>query len=146
MKPHQWGAIRQAPTSAAAPRHALSHMPVPAPFDALAIVNARIWTGDPRRPWADALLVQGGRIAAIGSSAEVKKRARSAPALDATGRMITPGVTENGVGTLSLGGSADLVMLDRPVAHVAADTIRHAGAVLAMTAGCVVYDRDGLTR
>ncbi len=30
----------------------------PPPVSALAIVNARIWTGDARRPWADALLVR----------------------------------------------------------------------------------------
>jgi len=26
------------------------------------IVNARIATGDPRRPWADAALLDGGRV------------------------------------------------------------------------------------
>jgi predicted amidohydrolase YtcJ len=146
LKPHQLGAIRQAPTSAAAMHDALSRMPVPAAPDALAIENASIWTGDPRRPWADALLVHGDRIAAVGSSAEVKKRAGSAPVLDAKGRMVTPGVMENEVGLLSPGASADLVILDRPIARVAADTIRDAGAVLTITAGRVVYDRDGLTR
>ncbi len=64
----------------------------PAPVPALAIVNARIWTGDPRRPWADALLVRGERIEAVGSSAEVKKRAGvSVKTVDAKGMMVTPG-------------------------------------------------------
>ena len=35
----------------------------------LAVVNARAWTGDARRPWADAIAVEGERIAAVGSSA-----------------------------------------------------------------------------
>ena len=39
----------------------------------LAVVNARVWTGDPRRPWADALAADGERIALVGTSAEVKK-------------------------------------------------------------------------
>ena len=64
----------------------------PAPVSALAIVNARVWTGDTRRPWADAVLVRGERIELVGSSAEVKKRAGSATrTIDARGMMVTPG-------------------------------------------------------
>ena len=66
--------------------------PAPAPIVALAIVNARVWTGDARRPWADAVLVRGERIDAVGSSAEVKKRAGAAvKTLDARGMMVAPG-------------------------------------------------------
>src|SRR5437870_710171 len=43
----------------------------------LAVVNARLWTGDARRPWADALLTDGPRLAAVGSSAEIIKRRRA---------------------------------------------------------------------
>ncbi|MDB4891980.1 MAG: Amidohydrolase 3 [Gemmatimonadetes bacterium] len=77
------------------PAHAMSQTALaaaPAPVPALAIVNARIWTGDARRPWADALLVRGERIEAVGSSAEVKKRAgASVKTVDAKGMMVTPG-------------------------------------------------------
>ena len=41
----------------------------------LAVVNAEVWTGDIRRPWADAIAVRGVRIAAVGSSVEVRKPA-----------------------------------------------------------------------
>ncbi len=59
---------------------------------ALAVVNARVWTGDPRRPWADAIAVDGDRIAAVGSSAEVKKLAGAATrVIDAKGMMVVPG-------------------------------------------------------
>ena len=68
--------------------------PAPAPKAALAIVNARVWTGDPRRPWADALLVRGERIEMVGSSAEVKKRAGAAKVVDAKGMMVTPGFVD----------------------------------------------------
>ena len=68
--------------------------PAPAPVAALAIVNARVWTGDPRRPWADALLVRGERIEMVGSSAEVKKRAGAAKVVDAKGMMVTPGFVD----------------------------------------------------
>ena len=65
--------------------------PAPAPVSALAIVNARVWTGNPQRPWADAILVKEERIAAVGSSAEVKKHAAGAHVIDAKGMMVTPG-------------------------------------------------------
>jgi predicted amidohydrolase YtcJ len=66
--------------------------PAPAPVVALAIVNARVWTGDARRPWADAVLVRGEHIESVGSSAEVKKRAgASVKTIDAKGMMVAPG-------------------------------------------------------
>jgi hypothetical protein len=64
----------------------------------LAVVNARIWTGDVQRPWADALAVDGTRIAAVGSSAEIRKLAPgSARLIDAKGAMIVPGFTDSHV-------------------------------------------------
>ena len=71
---------------------AMPQSPVSAPVTALAIVNARVWTGDARRPWVDAVLVRGEHIELVGSSAEVKKRAGSAArTIDANGKMVTPG-------------------------------------------------------
>ena len=62
------------------------------PTPTLAIVNARVWTGDERRPWADAVLVTGDRISAVGSSAEVRKAVRPMTrVIDANGAMLTPG-------------------------------------------------------
>lgn len=49
------------------------------------VVNARIATGDPRRPWADAMLLEGGGVIAVGSSAELRKRAVDAEIIDARG-------------------------------------------------------------
>ena len=63
----------------------------------LAVVNARIWTGDARRPWADAIAVSGDRITAVGSSAEIRKLSRSARVIDARGRMLVPGFTDSHV-------------------------------------------------
>ncbi len=58
----------------------------------LAVVNARIWTADPRRPWADGLAVADDRIAAVGSSAEMRKLASSGTqVIDANGMMVVPG-------------------------------------------------------
>lgn len=49
------------------------------------IVNARVATGDPRRPWADAILLDGPRVIAIGQSAALRKRAADATVIDAKG-------------------------------------------------------------
>ena len=71
--------------------------PAPPPVS-LAVVNARVWTGDPRRPWADAVAVGGDRIAAVGSSAEVRKLAPAgARVVDARGAMVVPGFIDSHV-------------------------------------------------
>src|SRR5438552_10571595 len=61
------------------------------PSTSFAIVNARVWTGDARRPWADAVAVSDERISAVGSSAEIRKLARDARVIDAKGMMLLPG-------------------------------------------------------
>ena len=60
------------------------------PAATLAIVNARVWTGDSTRPWADAIAVSGDTILVVGSSAEVRKLGASR-VVDAKGGMVTPG-------------------------------------------------------
>ena len=58
-----------------APLAASAQEPAGGDSVSLVVVNARVWTGDARRPWADAVAVRGERIAAVGSSAEVRKMA-----------------------------------------------------------------------
>lgn len=71
--------------------------PATAPPVSLALVNARIWTGDSSRPWAEALAINGERIALIGSSEEVKQVAGKAQVIDAGGRLIVPGFIDSHV-------------------------------------------------
>jgi predicted amidohydrolase YtcJ len=53
------------------------------------IVNARVETGDPRRPWADAVALAGDRVVAAGSSAELRKLAPAeVPVVDARGTVL----------------------------------------------------------
>jgi predicted amidohydrolase YtcJ len=109
------------------------HIPEPA----LAIVNARVFTGDPRRPWADAVLVCGDRVAGVGSSAEIRKRAgASALVIDARGFLVS---THSGTGAISAGLPADLVVIDRSKADSAAPD---GEIVFRLAQGKVVVDRD----
>jgi predicted amidohydrolase YtcJ len=57
----------------------------------LTVVNARVWTADPARPWAEAVHVRDGRIAAVGTTAEVRAAAGRGPEIDAAGGLVTPG-------------------------------------------------------
>jgi predicted amidohydrolase YtcJ len=77
----------------------------------LAVVNARVWTGDSTRPWADGLAVAGERIAAVGSSAEIRKRAGTARIIDAGGQMVVPGFIDSHVHFLTGGFRLSSVQL-----------------------------------
>ena len=78
----------------------------------LAVVNARIWTGNPKRPWAEAIAVRGDRIAAVGSSAEIRKMAGSgARVIDARGQMLVPGFNDAHVHIISAGRGLSSVKL-----------------------------------
>jgi len=61
------------------------------PID-VAIVNSRVWTGDSTRPWAEAVAIAEDRIAAVGTSAEIRERLGSGTrVIDANGGLVTPG-------------------------------------------------------
>ncbi len=82
------------------------------PTPSLAVVNARVWTGDPRRPWADAVLVTGDRITSVGSSAEIRKAVRPLTrVIDANGRMLVPGFIDSHVHFMSGGFGLTSVQL-----------------------------------
>ena len=66
----------------------------------LAIVNARVWTANPKQPWASAVAVSGSKILAVGSSAEIAKLAKATPSarvIDAGGALVTPGFIDSHV-------------------------------------------------
>lgn len=63
----------------------------------LAVVNARVWTGDPQRPSAEAVAVEGERIVAVGSTEEIRGRAEGARVIDAEGKMLLPGFIDSHV-------------------------------------------------
>ena len=66
----------------------------PASDMTLAIINARVWTGNPAQPWASGVAVSGDKISQVGSSAEIAKMLQGAPlarVIDAKGGLVTPG-------------------------------------------------------
>ena len=50
----------------------LKSLAVAAMAVSVVIVNARVWTGDARRPWADAVAIEGERIKAVGTSIAIE--------------------------------------------------------------------------
>jgi hypothetical protein len=61
----------------------------------LLLVNGRVYTVDPARPWAEAVAVTGSRISAVGTTAEVKARARAATrTIDLGGAFVSPGFND----------------------------------------------------
>jgi predicted amidohydrolase YtcJ len=63
----------------------------------LAIVNARIWTGDPSRPWAEAVAIAGNTISAVGTTTEIRALVKDAEVVDAMGRLVVPGFIDTHV-------------------------------------------------
>lgn len=59
------------------------------------ITNARIYTVDAKHPWAEAVAIRGGRIAAVGNAQQIDAyRGSSTNVLNAGGRLLLPGFTD----------------------------------------------------
>ena len=63
----------------------------------VAIINARVWTGDAARPWAEAIAANGDVITAIGTTAEIQKASAGAEVIDAGGKLVLPGFIDTHV-------------------------------------------------
>lgn len=64
----------------------------------LSIVNARVWTGDTAKPWAEAIALSDSVVALVGTTAEVKAITGSkARVIDANGAMVAPGFIDSHV-------------------------------------------------
>jgi predicted amidohydrolase YtcJ len=62
----------------------------------LILISARIWTGDPARPSAEALAARGGRIVALGFNRDVETlRGPKTRVVDAKGRRVVPGFIDS---------------------------------------------------
>ena len=120
--------------------HVFSHDPIPPTTSpVLALVNARVWTNDPRRPWADALLVRNGVVLAVGSSAEARKRAgHGARVVDTRGLLVRPA---HDVHVLTPGARASVEIIEGATSESPAS-----GGIVVMEIvdGEIRRDHDGL--
>jgi predicted amidohydrolase YtcJ len=74
---------------------ALSCAAPAAPEADVIVTHARIWTGDPRQPEAEALAIVGERIVAVGTADEVARWGAAATrVIDAGGRRVVPGFND----------------------------------------------------
>ncbi len=107
----------------------------------LAVINARVWTGDSQRPWAEAVAISGERITAVGTTAAIRKHLpKSARVIDAKGAMITPGFIDSHVHFADAGFALASVQLRD--AKTPAEFIRRIGA-LAKTLPKGTWIRNG---
>ena len=60
----------------------------------LALVNGRVWTGDSAEPEVEAIAIAGERIAAVGTSSEIRAQARDVETIDLQGQFVTPGFVD----------------------------------------------------
>lgn len=61
----------------------------------LVLLNARVFTNDTARPWAEAVAIKGDRVIGVGTSAEVKASAGPGTrVIDAGGRVLVPGFND----------------------------------------------------
>ena len=93
---------------ALAARHTGAQQPPEQPAD-LVLTNGKVVTVEDGAPNAQAVAVRGSRIAAVGSSAEIKKHVgANTQVIDVRGQLIIPGFIEghghfSGIGTAELG-------------------------------------------
>ena len=70
----------------------------------IAILNSRVYTGDPAKPWAEAVYVKDGKVAAVGTSAEIGALCGAhTQRFELPGRLVTPGLVDAHLHFVSFG-------------------------------------------
>jgi len=61
----------------------------------LILLNGKVFTADPAKPWVEAIAVRGDRIDAIGTTAALRERAGARTrVIDVAGRVVIPGIND----------------------------------------------------
>lgn len=77
----------------------------------LILREGRVWTANPRQPWAEAIAVRGEKIVATGTNAEIDAlRGPATEVIEARGRLVTPGFNDAHIHFL--GGALRLAEVD----------------------------------
>jgi predicted amidohydrolase YtcJ len=77
------------------------------------VVNARVYTMDPKQAWAGAIAIRGDEILAVGATKDVEvHRGSKTRVIDAGGRLVLPGLTDCHTHFLDGALSLDRVHLD----------------------------------
>jgi predicted amidohydrolase YtcJ len=102
-------------------------------MDTVLLENAAIWTGDPARPWAESMVVEGDRVAEVGTGIDTE-----GARIDLEGAFVCPGLIDAHAHVLGYGrgrtrvdlmGAGSLVdALERVRAHVMATQERGSNA------------------
>ena len=81
-------------------------------FATLVITDARVWTGDREKPWAEAVASRDGRIIAVGANTEVAKLVGDATeVISVPGSMLVPGFIDTHVHFIEGGAGLSSVQL-----------------------------------
>ena len=84
----------------------------PEPQASLVVTGARVWTGDPESPWAEAVAVADEEILAVGSAADIAKLIGEATEIiDSDGGLLVPGFIDTHVHFLAGGAAIASVQL-----------------------------------
>jgi len=67
------------------------------------VILSKVWTGEPARPWAEAVGIRDGRVAAVGREAEVRGACPRAEVTALPGRLVAPGMVDAHLHFVSFG-------------------------------------------
>jgi predicted amidohydrolase YtcJ len=81
------------------------------PTATVAVTGAHIWTGDEAQPWAEAMAVDGDRILAVGSDADIAPYITASTELVDGGALVVPGFIDTHVHFLDGGEALESVQL-----------------------------------
>lgn len=78
----------------------------------LAIINAKIWTGDPKQPWIEAVAISDDKIVQTGTTKKIQKSiSKNVRVIDAAGMFVCPGFTDSHLHLLNGGFHLSSVQL-----------------------------------
>jgi predicted amidohydrolase YtcJ/mono/diheme cytochrome c family protein len=90
----QFGPWPAAPFPTARERAVEAESGIPS-YPDMVLLNGKVFTADPARPWAEAIAIRGERIMAVGSSAEIRALAGAGTRrIELGGRVVIPGIND----------------------------------------------------